>query len=234
MRVFTGEPGHEYRETLATAADAAAAGGVTSFVLMPDTHARSSTTARSSISSSGARRRPPRSTCCPPAAITKGLRGEEITEFGLLKEAGAVCLTRWAPVDPVRRPAARGDELCRQFRHAHRPPRRRCLAGRRRRDERGPARDDLGPQGHSARGRDHPAGPRPATRRADRRPLPRRADFDRRLGRADGRGQAADRAAVTCRRLDQQSGAQRERRRALPHLLQARRRRCAPKTTGGR
>ena len=37
MRVFTGEPGHEYRETLQSAGDAAAAGGVTSFVLMPDT-----------------------------------------------------------------------------------------------------------------------------------------------------------------------------------------------------
>ena len=29
----------------------------------------------------------------PAAALTKGLRGEEITEFGLLKEAGAACLT---------------------------------------------------------------------------------------------------------------------------------------------
>jgi dihydroorotase len=29
----------------------------------------------------------------PAAAITKGLRGEEITEFGLLKEAGAACLS---------------------------------------------------------------------------------------------------------------------------------------------
>ena len=40
MRVFTGEPGHEYRETLATASAAAAAGGVTSFVVMPDTLSR--------------------------------------------------------------------------------------------------------------------------------------------------------------------------------------------------
>ncbi|MEO6395105.1 MAG: dihydroorotase [Devosia sp.] len=92
MRVFTGEPGHEYRETLASAADAAAAGGVTSFVLMPDTSPaiddgalvdfiirRAAATARVNI--------------LPAAAITKGLRGEEITEFGLLKEAGAVCLT---------------------------------------------------------------------------------------------------------------------------------------------
>ncbi len=91
MRVFTGEPGHEYRETLASAGDAAAAGGVTSFVLMPDTTPavddgaivdfiirRAAATARVNI--------------LPAAAITRGLRGEEITEFGLLKEAGAVCL----------------------------------------------------------------------------------------------------------------------------------------------
>ena len=91
MRVFTGEPGHEYRETLATAAEAAAAGGVTSFVLMPDTTPavddgaivdfiirRAAATAKVNI--------------LPAAAITKGLRGQEITEFGLLKEAGAVCL----------------------------------------------------------------------------------------------------------------------------------------------
>lgn len=92
MRVFTGEPGHEYRETLASAADAAAAGGVTSFVLMPDTLPvvddgaivdfivrRAAATAKVNV--------------IPSAAITKGLRGEEITEFGLLKEAGAACLT---------------------------------------------------------------------------------------------------------------------------------------------
>ncbi|MBN9304251.1 MAG: dihydroorotase [Devosia sp. 67-54] len=92
MRVFTGEPGHEYRETLATAADAAAAGGVTSFVLMPDTTPvvddgaivdfivrRAAATARVNV--------------LPAAAITRGLAGEEITEFGLLREAGAVCLS---------------------------------------------------------------------------------------------------------------------------------------------
>lgn len=91
MRVFTGEPGHEYRETLASAADAAAAGGVTSFVLMPDTMPvvddgaivdfiirRAAATAKVNV--------------LPSAAITKGLRGQEITEFGLLKEAGAVAL----------------------------------------------------------------------------------------------------------------------------------------------
>jgi dihydroorotase len=92
MRVFTGEPGHEYRETLASAADAAAAGGVTTFVVMPDTLPvvddgaivdfivrRAAATAKVNV--------------LPAGAITKGLRGEEITEFGLLKEAGAACLS---------------------------------------------------------------------------------------------------------------------------------------------
>ena len=36
-RVFTGEPGSEHRETLASASDAAAAGGVTTIVTMPNT-----------------------------------------------------------------------------------------------------------------------------------------------------------------------------------------------------
>ena len=38
MRVTTGEPGRENRETLTTAAKAAAAGGVTSMVVMPGTN----------------------------------------------------------------------------------------------------------------------------------------------------------------------------------------------------
>lgn len=92
MRVFTGEPGHEYRETLASAAEAAAAGGVTSFVLMPDT---------TPVIDDGAlvdfvlRRAGAKASVniLPAAAITRGLKGEEITEFGLLKEAGAVALT---------------------------------------------------------------------------------------------------------------------------------------------
>src|SRR5438094_1302179 len=37
MRAFIGEPGAEYRETLATASQAAAAGGVTTIVCQPDT-----------------------------------------------------------------------------------------------------------------------------------------------------------------------------------------------------
>src|SRR5690606_23739520 len=36
MRVFTGEPGNEHRETLASASEAAAAGGVTTVICMPN------------------------------------------------------------------------------------------------------------------------------------------------------------------------------------------------------
>ena len=37
MRAFVGEPGAEYRETFASASQAAAAGGVTTIVSQPDT-----------------------------------------------------------------------------------------------------------------------------------------------------------------------------------------------------
>jgi len=92
LRVFTGEPGREYRETLQSAAEAAAAGGVTSFLAMPDTQP---------VIDDGALvdylARRAQATCkvrvLPAAAITRGLKGEEITEFGLLREAGAVALT---------------------------------------------------------------------------------------------------------------------------------------------
>ncbi len=92
MRVFTGEPGKEYRETLLSAGDAAASGGVTSFVMMPDT---------SPVVDDGAlvdflirrARATSKVNVLPAGAITKGLEGQEMTEFGLLQEAGAVCLT---------------------------------------------------------------------------------------------------------------------------------------------
>jgi len=92
MRVFTGEPGSEYRETLESASHAAAAGGVTTIVTMPNTDPvidepslvdfikrRAGATAKVRVA--------------PMAALTKGLRGEQMTEIGLLQEAGAVAFT---------------------------------------------------------------------------------------------------------------------------------------------
>jgi dihydroorotase len=92
MRAFVGEPGAEYRETLATASQAAAAGGVTTVVCQPDT---SPVIDDPAIVDFVLRRA--RDTAIvhvqPMAALTKGLRGEEMAEIGLLKAAGAVAFT---------------------------------------------------------------------------------------------------------------------------------------------
>lgn len=92
MRVFTGEPGSEHRETLQSASEAAAAGGVTTMVVMPNTDPvidepslvdfilrRAAATARVRV--------------VPMAALTRHLAGETMTEMGLLMEAGAVAFT---------------------------------------------------------------------------------------------------------------------------------------------
>jgi dihydroorotase len=92
MRVFAGEPGLEYRETLATASQAAAAGGVTTIITMPNTEPVIDEVALVDFILRRAR-----DTAlvrvAPMAALTKGLNGAEMTEFGLLKEAGAVAVT---------------------------------------------------------------------------------------------------------------------------------------------
>ena len=92
MHVSTGEPGTEYRETLASASEAAAAGGVTTMIVMPNTQPviddaaivdyilrRARDTALVRVA--------------PMAAISKGLNGELMSEIGLVKAAGAVAVT---------------------------------------------------------------------------------------------------------------------------------------------
>jgi dihydroorotase len=92
MRAFIGEPGAEHRETLRTASAAAAAGGVTTVVSMPDTNPVLDDPAIVDFV-----RRRARDTALvnirPAAALTKGLAGREMTEIGLLIEAGAVAFT---------------------------------------------------------------------------------------------------------------------------------------------
>ncbi|MDP3895302.1 MAG: dihydroorotase [Mesorhizobium sp.] len=91
-RVFIGEPGGEHRETIASASVAAASGGVTSLVMMPDTDPVIDNVALVEFV-----QRTARDTSdvhiYPAAAVTKGLHGHEMTEFGLLREAGAVAFT---------------------------------------------------------------------------------------------------------------------------------------------
>jgi dihydroorotase len=91
-RVHVGEPGGEYRETIASASRAAAAGGITSFIMMPDTNPVIDDIALVEFVKKTARDKAVVNVY-PAAAITKGLAGEEMTEIGLLKEAGAVAFT---------------------------------------------------------------------------------------------------------------------------------------------
>ena len=92
MRAALGEPGYEYRETIASAAIAAAAGGITTLAALPDSlpaiddpalvrllRARGEETASLTI--------------LPYGAVTKGCKGEEMAEIGLLREAGAIAFT---------------------------------------------------------------------------------------------------------------------------------------------
>lgn len=91
-RVHIGEPGNEHRETIASASQAAAAGGVTSLVMMPDTSPVIDDVALVEFVL-----RTARETAVvnihPAAAITKGLAGAEMTEFGLMRSAGAAMFT---------------------------------------------------------------------------------------------------------------------------------------------
>jgi len=91
-RVFIGEPGAEHRETIASASLAAAAGGVTSIVMMPDTDPVIDNVALVEFVLRTARDTA-HVNVFPAAAVTKGLEGREMTEFGLLREAGAVAFT---------------------------------------------------------------------------------------------------------------------------------------------
>jgi dihydroorotase len=92
MRAELGEPGGEFRETIASAAIAAAAGGITTLAALPDTEPAIDDPSlvrllRARGEETGAL------TVLPYAAVTKGRRGEELAELGLLREAGAVAFT---------------------------------------------------------------------------------------------------------------------------------------------
>ncbi|MDC9809467.1 MULTISPECIES: dihydroorotase [Rhizobium] len=91
-RVHIGEPGGEHRETIASASRAAAAGGVTSIIMMPDTDPIIDDIALVEFVKKTARDTAAVNVY-PAAAITKGLAGEEMTEIGLLMQAGAVAFT---------------------------------------------------------------------------------------------------------------------------------------------
>jgi dihydroorotase len=92
MRAFVGEPGFGHRETFASASQAAATGGITTIICQPDTEPVIDNSATVDFVMRRAR-----DTAIvniqPMAALTKGLAGQEMTEIGLLKAAGAVAFS---------------------------------------------------------------------------------------------------------------------------------------------
>ncbi len=91
-RVFVGEPGSEHRETIASASRAAAAGGITSFIMMPETDPVIDDIALVEFVKKTARDTASVNVY-PAAALTKGMTSGEMTEMGLLQMAGAVAFT---------------------------------------------------------------------------------------------------------------------------------------------
>ncbi|MDA8869804.1 dihydroorotase [Rhizobiaceae bacterium] len=89
MRVFVGEPGGESRESIKTAGQAAAVGGVTTLVMMPDTDPVLDDVALVEFVRRTASKKA-RVNIEVMAALTRGLGGQAITEYGLLQKAGAV------------------------------------------------------------------------------------------------------------------------------------------------
>ena len=92
LRASVGEPGFEYRETIASAAQAAAAGGITTLAALPDAMPAIDDPAlvrllRARGEETGSL------TIVPYAAVTRGAAGEELAELGLLREAGAAAFT---------------------------------------------------------------------------------------------------------------------------------------------
>ena len=92
IRMHTGEPGEEHKETLATSGRAAVAGGVTSMVCLPNTEPVIDDMSTVEFVARRARKHGLAKVYCY-GAITKHLDGKEITEFGLLSDAGAVAFT---------------------------------------------------------------------------------------------------------------------------------------------
>ena len=91
-RVHTGEPGEEHKETLASAGAAAAVGGITSLVLLPDNEPPFDDASLIEFVARRARQ-VKLANMYAYGALTVGLEGKELAEIGLLAEAGAVAFT---------------------------------------------------------------------------------------------------------------------------------------------
>jgi dihydroorotase len=91
MRVFTGEPGFEHREDLASTCRAAAAGGFTGILALPNTQPVLQTKESIAYLHRSSAVYPTR--IYPMGAVTQNTKGEQLTEMLDLHHAGAMAFT---------------------------------------------------------------------------------------------------------------------------------------------
>jgi dihydroorotase len=92
LHVHLREPGEEYKETIASGAAAAAAGGFTSVCAMPNTSPINDNASVTRFIIEKAREAR-LSNVFPVGAITRGSEGAELAEMAEMKEAGAVAIS---------------------------------------------------------------------------------------------------------------------------------------------
>lgn len=92
IHVHLREPGYEYKETIKTGTESAAAGGFTSVCCMPNTNPVNDNQAVTRLIREKARQ-DGQVHVFPIGAVTKGSKGEELCEIGDLVEAGCVAIT---------------------------------------------------------------------------------------------------------------------------------------------
>jgi len=92
MHVHLREPGFEYKETVRTGTEAAVRGGVTSVCCMPNTNPVND---NPGITEFIIRKAIQEGSCSifPVGAITKGQKGEELAELGMMFDAGCVAFS---------------------------------------------------------------------------------------------------------------------------------------------
>ena len=89
MHVHFREPGHEYKETIETGSASAAAGGFSTVAVMPNTSPVNDNRSITELIFSQAKKTN-LVNVFPIGAITKGLKGESLSDMGELKEAGCI------------------------------------------------------------------------------------------------------------------------------------------------
>ena len=92
LHVHLREPGHEYKETIASGCQAAAAGGFTAVCAMANTNPVNDCAQITEFILAQARQAAS-ARVYPVAAVSPGLKGEGLTEFGELKQCGAVAFS---------------------------------------------------------------------------------------------------------------------------------------------